>query len=133
MATDKSAERPPATVRDFRLLQVLLLCLLLLGPVFIVTGIHSNYRDRHSLKWPVVRGLLLQAESYITGNKHRSYLLIRISQCRNIVHRINGVLPGIERAQLAGRGGHFSGMRFLPSAPKSIDVPVVHPKNGVFW
>src|SRR2546421_10078174 len=50
MAADKSAERPPATVRDFRLLQVLLLCLLLLGPVFIVTGIHSNYRDRHSLK-----------------------------------------------------------------------------------
>jgi len=61
------------TWREYRRLQILLFCSLLIGPAFIWWGIYSNQRDRPSLQWPTVAGTIMQSDSWYQGGKHSHY------------------------------------------------------------
>ncbi len=73
-------KRPP-TVGDYRLLQVPLWCLLLLGPGFIIHGVLGNQQDRPSLQWPKVTGTIMQSEwDYHAGSRHSSsYYFVHVA------------------------------------------------------
>jgi hypothetical protein len=75
------SSRRPKTAGDYRLMQVLLWCCLLLGPAFILDGVLSNYHDRPSLQWPKVSGTIMQSEwVYHHANTSRySYYFIRVA------------------------------------------------------
>ena len=66
-------ERRPTTSREYRVMQILLWCLLLVGPAFVLHGVHDNERDRPSLQWPKVSGTIVQSTStYHPGGRHYS-------------------------------------------------------------
>lgn len=63
--------RRPLTRWDYHSLQVIYLCLVLIGPALIFYAKYAEHRDRPSLQWPKVSGkVMLCEEVYHAGSLH---------------------------------------------------------------
>lgn len=67
-----SRKRHPPTRRDYHGLQVIFLCMVLVGPVFILYALYAAHRDRPTLQWPKVSGRLVQCEQKYHRGVHSS-------------------------------------------------------------
>jgi hypothetical protein len=124
------------TSRDYRLMQVLLWCSLLLGPAFILDGVLSNYRDRPSLQWPKVSGTVMQSEwVYHNANRVRySYYFVRIAYA----YHVNGGARVGNRVSLWNtnlRSDEYTAKNFAADHPVRSAVDVYydpeHPESAV--
>ena len=79
----------PTTWREYRVMQILLCCLLPVGPAFILHGLHDNERDRPSLQWPKVSGTIVQSTwSSHRGGRHNASTYYRANVA--FTYRVNG-------------------------------------------
>jgi hypothetical protein len=113
------------TSGDYRTMQVLLWCLLLLGPGSILDGVLSNYRDRPSLQWPKVSGTIMQSE-WVYHNASRvrySYYFVRIAYA----YHVNGETHVGNRVSLWNtnlRGDEYTAKNFAADHPvrSAVDI-----------
>jgi hypothetical protein len=73
MAATRARRGRVRTAQDYQLARAFLWLLVLVGPAFVYTGLHGNYRDRPSLKWPVTEGTVVQSEWQYHGGRHSYY------------------------------------------------------------
>lgn len=72
-----SRKRRPPTRRDYYSLQLIFLCLVLIGPAFILYALYAAHRDRPTLQWPKISGKLVQCEQkYHRGGHSSSWSVI---------------------------------------------------------
>ena len=65
----------PWTWRAYRWFQIGMWCSLLLGPGFFLTGVRNNERDRPSLQWPHVSGVLYRSEwDYVSHHTRGAFV-----------------------------------------------------------
>jgi Protein of unknown function (DUF3592) len=123
------------TSGDYRTLQVLLWCLLLLGPAFIFVGVLGNYHDRPSLQWPTVSGTIMQSEwVYHHGSHQSSYYYVHVAYA----YHVNGETHVGNRVKLWNpdfNGDESTVKDFVAAHPVRSTVDVyydpAHPENSV--
>ena len=123
------------TSGDYRFMQILLWCAVLLGPGFVLDGVLSNYHDRPSLQWPKVSGTIMQSE-WIYHNASRvrySYYFVRITYA----YHVNGEAHVGNRVKLWNtdlRGDQYTAQDFVAAHPARSAVDVYydpeHPENS---
>ena len=69
----------PATWQDVRNLRLMLWCANLIGPIFIFTGLHANYRDRPSLQWPTASGTMMESLVWHHQASKSSYYYVSVA------------------------------------------------------
>src|SRR5580658_6802785 len=73
-------KRHPITWRDYRTLQIGLLCAVLIGPAMVCYGLYADHRDRPSLQWPKAVGVVTQCRAiFHNGNGKYSYYNVAIN------------------------------------------------------
>jgi hypothetical protein len=73
-------KRRPLTWRDYRTLQIVLLCAVLIGPAMVGYGLYADRRDRPSLQWPTAVGVVTQCRAINhNGNGKYSYYNVAIN------------------------------------------------------
>ncbi len=90
-------ERSPITSRDYRVAQILLWCLLLLGPAIVLHAIYADRRDQPSLQWPKISGSVVQSRIfYHPGRAAFSFHTVEVEY----VYQVDGRVYSGNRVKL---------------------------------
>jgi hypothetical protein len=127
-------KRHTPTWADYYSGQVLLWGLVLIGPAFVFRGFYADHRDRPSLQWPKVPGVIMQCEEIYHPSARHSHYTVAVSY----IYVVNG------RRYLGNRitlwnpdlaGGSLRTQAFVTAHPvrSSSDVycDPQHPENAV--
>jgi hypothetical protein len=113
-------------------LQTLIWCTLLLGPLIAWNGILNNRRDSPSLHWPRVQGTIFRSDWEPVGQHHNRRVFVSYSYRVNDQHYI-GTRVGLSDMYNRPRDGDVVG--FVTSHPVHSTVDVyydpLHPENSV--
>ncbi len=87
-------KRRPPRWRDYYTLLFLFLCAVLLGPWFTFYGLYADHRDRPSLQWPKVSGMLVQERKrYSVGRTSDEMVNVSYTYAVNGHHYVGHHIP----------------------------------------
>jgi hypothetical protein len=129
-------DRRPTTWWQFRLMQILLWCLLPVGPVFLLYGASANDRDRPSLQWPKAAGTIVQSgwTYHQTFKRSSSYYTANVGY----IYHVDGRVYAGNRVKLWDPdlrwAGEVTNKAFVAAHPVHSPVDVyynpAHPENA---
>jgi len=126
-------KRRPPTWRDYWSGQIILWGLVFIGPAFIFYGYYADQRDRPSLQWPKVSGVVMRCDQMYHSGRHAYYNI-----AANYTYVINdrryvGNQITLWNRDLHGGGGRTSAFVAAHPVRSAVDVyyDPLHPENAV--
>lgn len=132
LSVPRKTRRPPTWAHYYGTV-VFLTCILLIGPALICHSIYADYRDRPSLQWPKVSGVIMQCQEAHHGLKHTYYYVedtysYAVNGQRHTSRRIALWNPNLDGEDARARA-------FVIAHPVNSTVNVYydpqHPENAV--